>query len=133
MNIKTIQFLNQLKNASKFYKELLRIPFNKNILCLVKILYKEGYIQSFKIIKNLTPVKHQQYQIVIQLRYFCDKPILNNLKIISTPSKIKYLSLSDICKLTVTKNNLFFSTSKGILNSIQCKQQLVGGTLFFIC
>lgn len=135
MNIQTIKFLNQLKNASRFNKEVLTVNYNKNIFCIVKILYKEGFLQSFKIVSDsdLNSITQNKYKLLIHLRYFCDKPILNKLKIVSSPSNIKYLKFSEISRLTITKNMLFFSTSKGILTSFECKQQQVGGTLFFIC
>ena len=109
MNIQTIQFLNQIKNASRFNKEFIKIPFNKNILPIVKILYKEGFLQSFKLTNNFSVKEYNRYEIIIFLRYFSDKPILNKLRIISTPSNVKYLTISEISRLSLTKNTLFFS------------------------
>jgi small subunit ribosomal protein S8 len=133
MNIQTIKFLNKLKNASLFNKEDITVAYSKNILGIVKILYKEGFLQSFKIVAQSNLTSQVRYSLVIRLRYFYDKPILKKLKIISSPSRVIYLNFLDISKLAATKNALFFSTSKGILTLLECKKQQIGGALLFIC
>jgi len=130
MNIYTIRFLIQLKNATFARKEKVLTPFNKLSLELVKSLYKEGFIQSFYIMKNKTT---NQEQITIILRFFYNKGLLKDLKIVSTPSFIKYLTLNDIYKLNNKKNIMFFSTNKGVLTNIECKKFQIGGTLLFSC
>jgi len=61
------------------------------------------------------------------------KPIFNNLKIVSSSSYKKIVSLKNICKL-VTKNKYFlFSTNKGLLSMTECKRYHVGGVLLFSC
>ena len=133
MNTQTLKFLNQLKNASLFNKEFINVAHSKNTLRIVKVLYKEGFLQSFKLRICPDHLSQKRYVLVIQLRYFYDKPILKNLKIISSPSRTIYLNSSDIIKFAVTKNSLFFSTNMGILTLLECKKQQIGGVLFFIC
>ena len=133
MNTNIIKLLLTLKNASASRKELVLVPFNRLSIEFLKILYKEGFIQSFYIQKSSSFLLDKNYQIKVVLRFFYNKPIISNLKIISTPSFNKYLKFKDLCKLSDKKNVLFFSTSKGLLTSFDCKKQRVGGTLLFIC
>jgi small subunit ribosomal protein S8 len=133
MNIQTIKFLNQLKNASLFNRECIDVIYSKNILSIVRVLYEEGFLQSFKIVTQLNYTSQVRYTLVIQLRYFYDKPIFKKLKVISSPARIIYFNFSNICKFSPEKNVLFFSTSKGILTLLECKKQQIGGALLFIC
>jgi small subunit ribosomal protein S8 len=133
MNIQTIKFLNQLKNASSFNRECIDVMYSKNILSIVKVLYEEGFLQSFKIVTQLNYDPQVRYILVIQLRYFYDKSIFKKLKIVSSPARVIYFNFLNICKFSAEKNVLFFSTSKGILTLLECKKQQIGGALFFIC
>jgi small subunit ribosomal protein S8 len=118
-----INFLLTLKNASSLKKEKIKIKYSKHSLELVVCLYNEGFIHSYQLKNN---------QILIILRYFFNKPILKNLKIISTPSKLRYLNLKALSKLSNKKTSLFFSTSKGLLTLNQCKKNKIGGILLFL-
>lgn len=132
MNINLIKLLLQLKNASLVKREVVR--FNCNLLCLelLKLLYNEGFIQSFKIESKSVFNNEKQFQTTIMLRYSYNKPALKTLRIISTPSHSKYLTLKDISKVQDRKNILFLSTNKGLLTGLQCKKNKIGGTLLFV-
>jgi len=132
MNITLIQLLLKLKNASLARKEIVTIKYNKLCLDLLKLLYTEGFIQSFNIQTINSPFLKKQLQISITLRYFYNKPIFKNLKIVSKPSYVKYLKLKDLCKIVDKKSVLFLSTNKGLLTSLDCKKHQIGGTLLFI-
>ena len=132
MNITLIQLLLKLKNASLARKEIVTIKYNKLCLDLLKLLYLEGFIQSFNIQTINSPFLKKQLQISITLRYFYNKPIFKNLKIVSKPSYVKYLKLKDLCKIVDKKSVLFLSTNKGLLTSLDCKKHQIGGTLLFI-
>jgi len=129
MNIQTINFLNTIKNASLSNNEIVSLPYNKFILNLLVVLYKEGFVQSFKVYQS----DSSQRKIDIVLRYYYNKSSLKSLKIVSSPSKIKYLDYSSLTKLSVKKSVLFLSTSLGILTAVECKRKKIGGILFFIC
>ena len=131
MNITLIQLLLKLKNASLARKEIVTIKYNKLCLDLLKLLYIEGFIQSFNIQTIDSPFLKKQLQISITLRYFYNKPIFKNLKIVSKPSYVKYLKLKDLCKIVDKKSVLFLSTNKGLLTSLDCKSSVaVELTLF---
>lgn len=132
MNTNLIKLLLQLKNASLVKKEV--VEFNCNSLCLelLKLLYTEGFIQSFRILSKNKSNNEKQFQTAIMLRYSYNKPALKTLKIISTPSYSKYLTLKDISKIQDRKNILFLSTNRGLLTGLQCKKNKIGGTLLFI-
>ena len=125
-----IKFLIKLKNASLSRRESVSIDFNRLCLEITELLYKEGFVQSFsieeKMINNVL-----KSSIKINLRYFYNKPLLKELKIISTPVQLVYLSVRNLAKLPSTKHRLFLATSKGFLTGLQCKEQNLGGLLLF--
>ena len=94
MNKTTTEFLTSLKNASLFRKEYLILKYSKNILDILHGLYDEGFVQSYKIIDG---------KIFILLRYFFNKPVLKNIKLISTQSKMRNFSLKLLSKLSKKK------------------------------
>ena len=128
MNINLIKFLITLKNASILRKEHILIKNNRLCLQIVKTLYKEGLIQSFKI-EIFSNIKFLQ----INLRYFYEKSVFDSLKLLSTPSRKIYLSMYSLSKIKNNKKLMLFSTTKGILNLTDCKKKKIGGKLLFIC
>ena len=128
MNINIIKLLLKLKNASIAQKEAVTIKYNQMCLNILKVLYKEGFIQSFTLSGTSIDKK-----IHVVLRYSFNKPTLSNLRIISTSSKLKYLTYSDLCKLPDKRLVLWLSTSNGFLTGYECKEHQLGGKLLFIC
>ena len=129
MNNNIIRFLVELKNASLSRKETITVEYNQLSNNLVKALYREGFIQSFKILGE----KENTTQIVVTLRYYFNKPVFNNLKLFSKPSHLIYMKFSDICNISDKKYVCFFSTNKGILTILECKKNKIGGKLLFVC
>ena len=130
MNIQTIKNLNKLKNASLIRRESISLEYSFLILNIIQSLYKEGFIQSFKITTNL---KTNKKFILVNLRYYFNKSIFKKLKILSSSSKIKALDFQNLSRLNIKKDVLFLSTSQGILTHLECKHRKLGGILFFIC
>ena len=129
MNNNIIKFLIELKNASLSRKETLIVEYSQLSDSLVKVLYKEGFIQSFRILKG----KSSERNILVILRYYFDKPVFSNLKLFSKPSHLRYMKFSDICSITDKKYVCFFSTNRGILTILECKKRKIGGKLLFMC
>ena len=130
MNINLIKFLSKLKNASISKQEVISTDYNNLCLAVVKLLYKEGFIQSFSI-KRVSFNSNVELKIFITLRYFNNKPIFKNLRIVSTPSRLNYLNIKDLSKISNKKIVLILSTNKGLLTSLECKKHKIGGKLLF--
>jgi len=126
MNITTIKFLLTLKNATLKKKKEKVLKVDSFCLKIVKFLYKEGIIQNYICLKNSTEVK-------VYFRYFFNHSFLQNLKLISTPSRKIFLNYNSLIFLKSANKNLFFLTSKGIQNLFTCQKLIQGGLLLFIC
>jgi ribosomal protein S8 len=130
MNLNLVNLLITLKNASLSQKELVYVKYNKMCEKLLKVLYIEGLINSYTV-----EVKENENKRVLKicLKSVFNRSSLRNLKIISTPSKIRYLSFSDLSKLSDKRLIPILSTDMGFLTSFQCKNLQIGGKLLFIC
>lgn len=90
---------------------------SKQSINILNILIKEGFIKSYKLTT--------QNQLNIYLKYKQNKPIINQIKRLSKPSRRIYFKNKDLYK----KMNGFYilSTSVGILTDVQAKKLNVGG------
>jgi small subunit ribosomal protein S8 len=128
MNYTLVKFLTKLKSYSFLKKEYLTVEYSEAIFEIIKLLYNEGYLQSYRLIEN-----NLKLLIYVILRYFFNKPIFKNLKLISTNSKKKYLNFSLLNKISSKKFTIVVSTSNGILSLNECKKKKLGGILLFYC
>ena len=133
MNNNTINLIIKLKNASLSRKEKILVRCNSLSESLIKILYKEGFIQSFKLIEEKDIFLEKTKKLLVTFRYFFNKPLLSGLRILSKPSHVRYMKFSDISNISDRKFVFFFSTNKGILTSLECKKRKIGGKLLFMC
>jgi small subunit ribosomal protein S8 len=126
MNKSIANFLIKLKNSSLVNKEIINIRLENVILKIIKLLYKEGFIQSFKV--NL-----ETKNILIYLRYSFNKSILKNIKIVSLPSKQLYIKYKELTRISSKNNFILVSTSVGLKTSLECKKNHLGGKILFLC
>ena len=132
MNIETINFLNQLKNASVKNELTTTVTSNSLTRKVIHLLYREGFIQSFKT-KKKVHLNNASSETVITLRSRHEKSAFSNLKIISTPAKQRFISKNIISRLSAKKTLFVFSTTKGLLTLDRCKSSHTGGVLLFVC
>jgi ribosomal protein S8 len=126
MKQSTINLLINLKNVSQLKKEFLEQNFYLNNYQIIKTLYKEGFIQSIKIIKTNT---FKRIRLII--RFFFNKPIINKLNFFSKPSFKTFIKAKQLKKLTFKKTALILSTSKGLMTNVNCIKKKIGGVLLF--
>ena len=130
MSVNFVRFLLQLKNASIARKEVVSLEYSRIRENMVEILYTEGFIQSFELV---TDSLSEAKMIIVRLRYYFGRSLLEGLQLLSKPSHVRYMKLLDISNLPDRRFVIFFSTDKGTLTTLECKKQRVGGKLLFIC
>jgi ribosomal protein S8 len=133
MNPNSINFLNRLKMCSLSSHQLVRFEWTNLTASIARKLYQEGFIQSYKIVHDPKAKNDQKRTLEVSLRYYFDKPILRNVKIISSPGEKTVLKYEQIARMSTKRDVMFFSTPHGILTADECKKAHCGGTLFFIC
>ena len=125
MNTTFVYSLINLKNSSILKKKVTTLHYNEFLLNVLKLLYKEGFIVSYKV---------KLKKVDVYLKYSCDNiGFLDNLKLMSKPSKLNYISILDVCRFTEKKKIFLVSTNTGLKNNFDCKKSNVGGKLLFVC
>ena len=130
MKGKTIAQLAHIKNSSVVLSPEILVQKSKSFSVLVKKLYSEGYILSFKTLQ-----KSQNFETFSKQFTLVPTNSMSFLryKTLSSPSKKVYLKSSDLSMLGVQKDNYFVSTAMGIKTVLECKKKRLGGVLLFTC
>ena len=124
-------FLLKLKNAAIYKKEIVTVDFKQDYISILNLLYKEGYIQSYSVIKD---IKSSKSYIKIFLRYFYNIFALNSLKLLSKQSCIRTITYKQLSyNIYDIRKTFFITTNKGLKTHTSCKINQLGGSLFFMC
>lgn len=113
--------LTRIRNAQMTKKRDLALPFSNIKFELAKILEKEGFI------RKVTKVNNKFDQLEIELKYKDNRPVIQNLKRISKPSRRVYATHD---KIPMVLNGLgvsIISTSKGLMTSMEARKNKIGG------
>ena len=116
--------LNLSKNTMNNY-----FFFSKNNLLFIKMLYSLGCIFRYKII-----LLKGKKLIKVNLFYYKYKPFYKNIKLLSTPSKIFYISKKalQILSKSINSSTLLISTNKGIISHNLAIRYNIGGIVLCI-
>lgn len=90
---------------------------------ILVLFYRKGFIQGFELIDN------SHYKVI--LKYWNGQSLIKGFQIISRPSKRVFLNVTTIKKRLKTGHLSIFSTSQGLLTSIECLYLNIGGEILF--
>lgn len=120
--------LSSIYNGQKDKRLKISIIYSKNIMEILKILYKEGYIRGYKLLlSNVSTEK----KIEIYLKYTNNVPAIKSIQKISLSSRKIYISLLDLKNLKTIYGNYILSTSKGFLTNKDALKHHIGGELLY--
>ncbi len=119
--------LTRIRNAVRAGHEKVDIPASRLKIEIARILKDEGYINSYRIIKD-----GKQGIIRITLRYHTLKlhkkmPVLKDLKRVSKPGRRIYASKDEIPVVRGGLGIAIISTSRGVLTDSDARKAGVGG------
>lgn len=115
--------LTRIRNSVLIKNEKIDIPASRIKVELAKILKEEGFVKSYKILKD-----KKQGILRLTPKYGPDnKPIITGLKRISTPGRRVYMGKDEIPKVMGGVGIAIITTSKGILTDKECRREGVGG------
>jgi ribosomal protein S8 len=115
-----------IKNAQNANKAVAAISFsNLHVLNLLHLLWVEGYINGFTVLKK-------ESQILVYLKYISQKPMLNNVKHFKSSSYLNFLSVEQIKLLKSTFCLVILSTTEGLLDAKTCLKRNLGGKILFL-
>lgn len=116
--------ITRIRNAQLARKKTVDSPMSRTREDVVKVLLSEGYIRNYSI---LDCPKTGCKILRIELKYFDGKPVIAEIKRVSTPGRRVYSSIKD---LPLVKNGLginILSTNKGVMSDVEARKLSVGG------
>lgn len=115
--------LTRIRNSVLIKAEKVDIPASRLKVEIAKIMKEEGFIKSYKIIKD-----KKQGVLRITLKYTQDnRPIVEGLKRISKPGRRVYVGRDEVPSVVGGMGIAVVTTPKGILTDRVCRREGVGG------
>jgi small subunit ribosomal protein S8 len=115
--------LTRIRNSVLIKAEKVDIPASRLKVEIAKIMKEEGFIKSYKIIKD-----KKQGVLRVTLKYAQDnKPIVEGLKRISKPGRRVYVGKDEVPSVMSGMGIAVVTTPKGILTDKACRREGVGG------
>jgi small subunit ribosomal protein S8 len=119
--------LTRIRNAIAVKADKVDIPASRLKIEIAKILKEEGFIKSYKIIKD-----KKQGIVRINLKYTPEgESVITNLKRISKAGRRVYVGKDGIPYVMGGFGIAVLTTSQGILTDKECRQKGIGGEVMF--
>jgi len=115
--------LTRLRNGAMSMQKQVTIPSSKIKVAIAQVLEQEGYIKSFQVDGDLKKT------LLIEMKYFQRRPVVEGLQRVSKPSCRLYCGSKDIPKVKDGLGIAIISTPKGILSGKDAEKQNVGGEI----
>ncbi|KKQ59924.1 30S ribosomal protein S8 [Candidatus Daviesbacteria bacterium RIFCSPLOWO2_01_FULL_38_10] len=115
--------LIRIKNGYLVGKISVSVRFSKLILRIMKLLQKEGYIES---------VKQEKRELVVTLKYNGRVPAVTDIKRVSTPSLRVYKGVKSLPQVLNGLGIAIISTPKGVMTDKEARKQRLGGEVLAI-
>ncbi|HIE51756.1 MAG TPA: 30S ribosomal protein S8 [Armatimonadetes bacterium] len=115
--------LTRIRNANRMKHKTVEIPASKVKIQIVRILQREGYIRSYRILRD-----HKQGVIRIKLKYGPEgEQVITNLQRVSKPGRRIYVRCREIPRVRAGLGIAILSTPKGIMTDEEARRRHVGG------
>jgi small subunit ribosomal protein S8 len=119
--------LTRIRNGQARLKRAVKMPSSKLKFAIAGILKEEGYITDCRVDEDSS-----KKTLVIELKYFEGKPVIESLQRVSRPGLKKYRSKTDLPKVLGGMGTAIISTPKGVMTDKSAREQGVGGEIICI-
>ena len=119
-------FLTKMRNAINSKHHLVEVPSTKITKSIAEILKEEGFLNDFKILKNV-----KNNKLVLSLKYSEKnrQSVISTIERISKPGLRSYVSNKNIPNVLGNLGISIISTSKGLMTNSQAKTLKIGGEI----
>ena len=114
--------LTRIRNAQMVDKKKVSIPASNLKSAIASVMQQEGYIESFSI-EGESAVK----TLILKLKYYDDKPVIDSLARISKPSLRVYAKSDEMPSIMNGLGIVIVSTPKGVMTGQNAATANVGG------
>lgn len=114
--------LTRIRNAQTVRKEMVEVQATKIKIAIACVLQSEGYINSYKI-ENI----NNHNRLLIALKYYNGKPVIEMIKRISKPGLRVYCSKDKLPSVNDGLGIAIISCSKGVMSDRAARIHGEGG------
>ena len=119
--------LSRINNGQARARARVEMPSSKLKISIADILKQEGYINDF-----LVQEDDGKKELVIELKYFEGRPVIEKLQRYSKPGLRRYKSADDLPRVLGGFGTAIISTSKGVMTDKNARAQGIGGEVLCI-
>lgn len=116
--------LTRIRNAQQRGKITIRMPSSKIKLAIANLLKEEGYIADAAV-----ETKDNKPELVIKLKYYRGKPVIEYIQRVSRPGRRIYRGKDELPKVWGGLGIAIVSTSKGLMTDRAARQAGHGGEI----
>ncbi len=114
--------LTRIRNSLEREMRDVSMPSSKLKVAIAEILKQEGYISDYRVVED-----NNKLSLVIELKYFEGKPVIEMIKRVSKPSLRQYKSTTDLPKVMGGLGVAIISTAKGVMTDKSAREHGIGG------
>ena len=116
--------LTRIRNAGMAGLDKASMPLSREKQAIAGVLKEEGYIKEFTVTGE--GVKRE---LVVELKYADDKPVIVGMERVSKPSCRVYCGVGEIPKVRNGLGIVVLTTPKGIMSGRKAAAENVGGEI----
>ena len=114
--------LTRIRNALQRSQREVRLPASKLKLAIAGLLKQEGYINDFR-----ADDEAGKAILVVELKYFEGRPVIDAMRRISRPGLRNYRSADSLPRIMGGLGIAIVSTSRGLMTDKAARKQGLGG------
>ena len=114
----------RIRNGQQRLKLSVTMPSSEKKAAVAKVLEAEGYISGFE-----TKTDGGKLVLIVTLKYFNGKGVIESIKRISKPSLRQYCGKSKLPKVIGGLGVAIISTSQGVMTDKQAREKGIGGEI----
>ncbi|RLW70388.1 MAG: 30S ribosomal protein S8 [gamma proteobacterium symbiont of Stewartia floridana] len=114
--------LTRIRNGQAAKKTTVELPSSKQKVAIANLLKNEGYIQEVSVNEN-----GAKPTLVLELRYFQGRPVIDFIKRVSRPGLRVYKGRDELPKVRAGLGVAIISTSKGVMTDRAARELGQGG------
>ena len=117
--------LTRIRNGQSANKAVVEAPASRFRGNVLDVLKREGFIRNFSKFEKRPGI----HEFKIELKYYEGKPVISEIKRVSTPGRRVYSKIKDLQRNFDGLGISILSTSKGVLSDNEARTENVGGEI----
>jgi len=120
--------LTRIRNGQKVGFESVTMPSSRREEAIARVLQEEGYIGDYRV----EPLDGNKANLVIDLRYFEGKPVIDTIQRVSRPGLRIYKKKDELPKVLGGLGVAIISTSNGLMTDRAARSKGFGGEVICV-